>query len=237
MTLSDYWAKEYTGQPFQLFGLAHLVVLLGVAALNVSWLWLGPLLSDEARTALRLTMAAVLLLNESIYHLWNRRTGQWTAQTMLPLHLCSTLVYLSAFMLLTRNYTAYEFCYFLGVGGALQALLTPDAGRYGFPHVRFFTTMVSHSLLFTAPLYLTLVEGFRPTWNSVFVVSAGTALYALIVGLANRWLGSNYMYLARKPDTPSLIDRLGPWPWYIGWLAVLAIGVFFLLYLPFVFLN
>lgn len=152
---------------------------------------------------------------------------------MLPLHLCSVLVYLSAFMLITHNYTAYEFCYFLGVGGALQALLTPDAGRYGFPHMRFFTTMISHDLLFSAPLYLTLVEGFRPTWNSVLVVSAGTALYALFVGLANRALGSNYMYLARPPDTPSLIDMLGPWPWYIGWLVVIALGTMLLLYLPF----
>jgi hypothetical integral membrane protein (TIGR02206 family) len=233
MKLNDYWARDYTGRPFQLFGPAHLTVLLGVAALNVGWVWLGPLLNDEVRATLRLAMAAVLLLNESVYHLWNWRTGQWTPQTMLPLHLCSVLVYLSAFMLITRNYTVYEFCYFLGVGGALQALLTPDAGRYGFPHVRFFTTMVSHSLLFSAPLYLTVVEGYRPTWNSVLVVVAGTALYALIVGLANWRLGSNYMYLARKPDTPSLIDRLGPWPWYIGWLAAFAIGMFLILYLPF----
>lgn len=161
--LSDYWAKDYTGRPFQAFGPAHLTALLGVAALNVGWLWLGPLLNAEARAALRMMMAVTLLLNESVYHLWNWRMGQWTVQTMLPLHLCSVLVYLSAFMLVTRNYTAYEFCYFLGVGGASQALLTPDAGRYGFPHVRFFTTMISHGLLFSAPLYLTLVEGFRPT--------------------------------------------------------------------------
>lgn len=64
-------------------------------------------------------------------------------------------------------------------------------------------------------------------------MSVGTALYALFVGLANRALGSNYMYLARPPDTPSLIDRLGPWPWYIGWLVVIALGTMLLLYLPF----
>jgi len=26
----------------------------------------------------------------------------------------------------------------MGIGGALQALLTPDLGLYGFPHFRFF---------------------------------------------------------------------------------------------------
>lgn len=233
MNLSDYWAKDYTGQPFQAFGPAHLAVLLGVTALNVSWIWLGPLLSAEARIALRVALAVVLLVNESLYHLWMGRTGQWSAQTMLPLHLCSVLVYLTAFMLVTGSYTAYEFSYFLGVAGGLQALLTPDAGRYGFPHVRFFTTMISHALLLSAPLYLTLVEGYRPTWNSVLVVMGGLALYALVVGLANQRLGSNYMYLARKPDTPSLIDQLGPWPWYIGWLAAIAAANMLVLYLPF----
>ncbi|GAB4481644.1 MAG: hypothetical protein OHK0031_03670 [Anaerolineales bacterium] len=32
----------------------------------------------------------------------------------------------------------YELLYFMGIGGALQALLTPDVGIYGFPHYRYF---------------------------------------------------------------------------------------------------
>jgi hypothetical integral membrane protein (TIGR02206 family) len=139
-------------------------------------------------------------------------------------------------MLLTRNYTAYEFCYFMGFGAASQALLTPDAGRYGFPHVKFWATMVSHGLIVTAPLYMTLVEGYRPTWGSIVVVAAGMLVYLAFVAMINRRLGSNYMYLARKPDTPSLIDMLGPWPWYIAWLFVIALAIMTLLYLPFLFL-
>jgi uncharacterized membrane protein YwaF len=40
----------------------------------------------------------------------------------------------------------------------------------------------------------------------------------IFVGLVNWAIGSNYMFIARKPDTPSLIDVLGPWPLYIIWL-------------------
>ncbi|MBL8056257.1 MAG: TIGR02206 family membrane protein [Anaerolineales bacterium] len=235
MNLKQYWAKDYTGRPFALFDASHLAVLGLVAALNLSWAWLGPHLDDNARLAVRVAIAVVLLANEAVWHLWNLTTGQWTAQNLLPFHLCSVMVYLSAFMLLTRNYAAYEFCYFLGIGGASQALLTPEAGRYGFPHVRFWTTMVSHSLLVTAPLYLTVVEGFRPVPASLVRVTAELAAYAVIVMLINRRLGSNYMFLARKPDTPSLIDVLGPWPWYIGWLGLMALAVMGLLYLPFLF--
>jgi len=45
---------------------------------------------------------------------------------------------MSATMLVNGSYGLYEFVYLLGIAGASQALLTPDAGAYGFPHFRFF---------------------------------------------------------------------------------------------------
>jgi hypothetical integral membrane protein (TIGR02206 family) len=152
---------------------------------------------------------------------------------MLPLHLCSLFVFLSAIMLLTRSYRIYEFAYFLGIGGALQALLTPDAGIYGFPHYRFFQTMLSHGLIVSASLFMTLAEGFRPTWRSFLkVVVWGNVYMAAVFGL-NFLLGSNYMYLAHKPETASALDFLGPWPLYLLWLELIALVVFSLMYLPF----
>jgi hypothetical integral membrane protein (TIGR02206 family) len=229
-----YWTKDYAGRPFVFLGAPHLAFLIGVALLNVSWPWLRPVLDADARLALRIIMAMAVLANEAVYHLWSLTTGQWTLRTMLPLHLCSFLVYLTPVMLLSGHPWVYEFCYFLGVGAASQALLTPDAGRYGFPHVRFFTAMISHSLLLTAPLYMTLVEGYAPTWASLGRVLVEALAFAAVVFVVNRRLGSNYMYLARPPDTPSLIDRLGPWPWYIPWLVVIGLSTMLLLYLPFV---
>lgn len=233
-SLANLWAQDYTGAPFVLFGRSHLVALGLVVALNLSWVEFGPGLSLGARLALRAAMAGVLLVNETTFHLWTLTTGQWRLETMLPLHVCSLLVYLSAYMLLTGSYAVYEFCYFLGVGGAIQALLTPDAGRYGFPHVRFFTTFVSHGLLVSAPLYMTIVEGYRPEVGSIGRVLLELIALALVVGLVNWRLGSNYMYLMRPPDTPSLIDKLGPWPWYLLSLLGIALAVFGVLYLPFV---
>ncbi|MBM3790173.1 MAG: TIGR02206 family membrane protein, partial [Acidobacteria bacterium] len=45
--------------------------------------------------------------------------------------------------------------------------------------------------------------------------------------------GWNYGYLRRPPSQPSLLDYLGPWPWYILSLELIALCIFILLTLPF----
>jgi hypothetical integral membrane protein (TIGR02206 family) len=178
-------------------------------------------------------MAALLITNEALWHLWNAVTGQWTIQTMLPLHLCSLFVFLSAVMLVKRSYSIYEFAYFLGIGGAVQAILTPDLGIYDFPHFRYFQVFVSHGLIVSAAIYMTLIERMRPTWASFRRVLVWSNVYLLMVGGVNWLLGSNYMFIAHKPETASLMDVLGPWPWYILALEAVGFVLFFLLYLPF----
>ena len=153
---------EYTGAPFELFGTPHLIGLAIVLLANVSLVFLRKA-SDRTKTAFRYILAAVLILNELAWHLWNWQTGQWTVQKLLPFHLCSVMVWLSAYMLITKNRRIYEFAYLLGIAGALQALLTPDAGMWGFPHFRFFQIIISHGALVMAAIYMTVVEGYRPT--------------------------------------------------------------------------
>ncbi len=230
--METYFALDYTGAPFELLGPAHLA-FLALVALGALCL---PLLKGKSarfyRRFERIYVAASIT-NELAYHLWRALTGTWYVQTMLPLHLCSVFVVLNAILLLSHNRRIYEYSYFLGLGGALQALLTPDAGIYGLPHFRAFQTLIAHGLIACAPLYMTTVYGFRPTWRSIPRVFLGANIYMLVIGVVNWALGSNYMFIARKPDTASLIDLLGPWPWYI--LALEAIGLLMclVLYLPF----
>ncbi len=226
--MGEFFAKDFSGEAFILFGPGHLIALAIIALVNISFLfWRRS--GELARRRFRYGLAGLLLLDEMAWHAWNLYTGQWTIQTMLPLHLCSVFVFLSAWMLISKNRAIYPFAYFLGISGALQALLTPDAGAYGFPHFRAFQVMISHGAIVTAAIYMTLVEGFRPFWKDTVRVFVISNIYMLFVGLINFLIGSNYLFIARKPDTASLLDVLGPWPWYI--LAIEAIGFLMILIL------
>jgi hypothetical integral membrane protein (TIGR02206 family) len=223
--MDQFFAKDFNGGEFVFLGTAHLIALFVIVLFNL-YLLRYKAKSESDRSKIRWAMAIALWVNELGWHIWNASIGQWNIQNMIPLHVCSILV--------TKNYTIYEFAYFMGIGGALQALLTPDLGIYGFPHYRFFQTFLSHGLIVTSAIYMTTVEGFHPTWKSFGRVFIGMNIYMLIVFFINQAIGSNYMYVAHKPETASLLDVLPAWPWYILWLEAIGMLNCLILYVPFI---
>ena len=122
----------------------------------------------------------------------------------------------------------------MGIGGALQAFLTPaDASLYDIPHYRIMQTLIAHGLIITIPLFMTVVEGMRPTWASFKRIFIWTNIYMILIFFLDRVIGSNYLFIAQKPPPPTLMDILSPWPWYIPQLEVVAFIIFFILYIPF----
>jgi hypothetical integral membrane protein (TIGR02206 family) len=231
--MNQFFALQFDGGPFKLFSGTHWAALTVIIALNLLFIVWGRRIPQTARVKIRYGMAAVLLVNEMLWHVWNVSVGRWTIQEMLPLHLCSVLVWTCAYMLITKNRAIYEFAYLIGIAGALQAVLTPDLGLYDFPHFRYFQTFTSHGLLITCAIYMTVVEGFRPYARSLRNILVWGNVYLVCVTLLNFLIGSNYLYTAHKPVTASLLDVLPSWPWYIGVIELLALLFVCLFYLPF----
>lgn len=231
--MDAFFARDYVGGAFVLFSPAHVAALMAILLVNLLMLRLRQPQYSAARRRFRYGLAGLLLANELAWHLWNLAVGQWTVQTMLPLHLCSVFVFLSAIMLVNRSYKIYEFAYLIGIAGAIQPLFTPDLGMYGFPHFRYWQTFLSHGGIVTAAVYMTVVEGYRPYWTTIGKVIIFTNVYMVFVGLVNALIGSNYLFIAHKPETASLLDVLGPWPWYLLSIEAIGLVVFLLLYSPF----
>jgi hypothetical integral membrane protein (TIGR02206 family) len=152
---------------------------------------------------------------------------------ILPLHLCDLAVLLAVVALLTRNRTATEILYFWGLTGTLIATITPDVDR-GFPDTRCLSFFALHGAVAIAAVVMVFGAGVRPGRNAVWRVFGITNGYAALVAVVDFAADKNFLYLRAKPSQPTLLDAMGPWPWYILAADVLALALFGLLMIPFV---
>lgn len=229
------WHVVHSGidMSFVAFGPAHWVGVIVVACVAVGLPIATLLLASPTQRRWLEIGLAFLLVAHVVVNAWVRSEfyGQ-PIQQHLPLHLCGASMILSVMVLLFHSYRAYEITYFWGLGGAIPALITPDV-EYTFPHPFFVMFFTGHGLELTGVTFATIAMGFRPRSGSVARAIVATGAYASIILPLNYLLHSNYLYLRHKPEQSTLIDGLGPWPWYILSLAILAVLIAVVLYLPF----
>jgi hypothetical integral membrane protein (TIGR02206 family) len=223
---------------FMLFSITHwMTILILVGVIVLIFLFRRFLRKTPFNSIVRIGLAATLIISEISLHAWLWRIEEWTIQYSLPFHLSSISILLSAALLLTRSYSLFEFTYFAGVGSALQAMMTPDISAFTFPHFRYVHFFISHGGIVVANFFMVLVEKYRPTAKSIWKAFLYLNLYTFFVFLLNYFIEGNYMYISEKPVNPSLLDYLGPWPFYNLALEAIAFITFLLLYIPFWLLD
>jgi hypothetical integral membrane protein (TIGR02206 family) len=199
------------------------VALLCVAARRAPGRWI-----DAVATILALAIV-VSELSWQPYLLVNHR---WSVAYSLPVQLCDVGGFVAAAALLRRQLLLVEVAYFWGLGGTLQALITPDL-RDHFPSVPYLQFYATHDLVILAALFLVIGLGLRPRPGAVRRIFLLTLGFAAVVGLIDVVTGGNYMYLRQVPASGSLLNLMGPWPWYIVAGAVLTLVVLAALDTPF----
>ncbi len=213
---------------FEPFSAGHALGIAMAAAIVVGiFLFRKRLRTPRANRRARYALVATLVGCELSLQAWYGITDNWGLHS-LPLQLCSVMMWLSAIVLLTRSRKLYEVTFFLGIIGAMQALLTPNLDA-GYPEFRYFHFFIAHGAIIGASLFLTAIEGYRPTTASVFRALAWLHVIAVPAAVANALTGENFMFLARKPNTASLLDLLAPWPWYLLQLELVALALCFLM--------
>ena len=235
--MEEYFTKFFFGGPFEPFGLSHLSALFIILTGNILLFRYGVKRQDQQHKSLRWFLALTLLILQAVWIVWMFWVGEARLQTILPLHLCSLFSLISACALLINYRTLYVFTFYLGGGGAIFALVSPDIGMYDFPHFFFFQTMLSHGFQMVAQTYAVAVDRFRPSLKDIPLVFAGLNVYVGLLILFNHLTGSNYMFLSRKPESPNLLDHLGPYPWYILSIELIGLLTFLLMTIPFIVHN
>lgn len=216
---------------FPLLGPAHLAIVGGVV------LFAGALAALQrtalrGSAALRLGLGSVLLLETLSWYGYLLRIHQVTFPGHLPLELCDVTLFLVLVELFTLNAALFDICYYLGLAGSSMALLTPNLWE-PFPSLSTGQFFFAHGLVVAAVLYLVWSGLARPRPGSVGRAMLALNLWAVVAGSFDWLFKTNYMYLRQKPEQSSLLNMLGPWPWYIAGGEAVALALFLLLYLPF----
>jgi hypothetical integral membrane protein (TIGR02206 family) len=152
----------------------------------------------------------------------------WSARFDLPLQLTDAVSLATIAALWTRRAAFVELAYFWALTASLQAVLTPDLSQ-PFPSVFYFTFFTYHVGAVVAACYLVFGARLAPRRGALWRVYAATWAWAALAAVADLLTRGNYMYLRAKPAEGTLLSLLGPWPWYIGAIAVIGLAMFFAL--------
>jgi hypothetical integral membrane protein (TIGR02206 family) len=234
----DSIAPVDAAHAFRPFGPAHLAVI----ALTISLPFILAAFVQKARwprseRIIARLLAVFLLVNYLGYEIYLAATVGLQWQKALPFQLCDWAMVAIIVALLTGRERWLEVAYFWGIGGTLQAILTPDL-KYAFPDVRFLTFFIAHSGIVVAIAFMMIMKKFRPHWVSIVRTFAWSELYFVLAISVDLITGENYGYLLHKPAAASLLDALSDQRVvYILQMHLLALVFFVVLYLPFVFLD
>lgn len=182
-------------------------------------------------------ISALLLINYVAYLIVARQFGVAAWQKMLPMQLCDWAMAVIIVALWTGSRRWLEIAYFWGIGGTLQALITPNL-RFGFPDLRFISFFVAHSGIIIGIIFLMLIYGFRPRPIGILRTIAWTEFYFVIAFTVDLLTGENYGFLLHKPEAASLLNVLSDsrLP-YLLEFHLLAWVFFCVLYAPFAIVD
>ena len=140
--------------------------------------------------------------------------GSFNLSLHLPIHLCRFSNLLMPFVMIYRNFKMFEVLYFFGLSGVFQGMITPDFIQ-DFPHFHYFRFFVGHNLMVVALIYAVIVYNMKSTLNGVKMAFIALNGFLGIAFIFNLLLDANYFWIMGKPSMASLLDYMGPWPWYI----------------------
>jgi hypothetical integral membrane protein (TIGR02206 family) len=223
---------------FQPFGLAHLTVI----GLTLTLPFLLALIVRRTKSrflerSIAFAISALLLINYVAYLIVARHFGVSAWQKALPMQLCDWALFVIVVALWSGNRRWLEVAYFWGIGGTLQAIITPNL-PFGFPDLRFISFFVAHSGIIIGIVFLMLIYGFRPRAIGIVRTFIWTEVYFVVAFTTDLLTGENYGFLLHKPEAASLLSFLSDWrPLYLVQFHALAFIFFCALYAPFAMVD
>jgi hypothetical integral membrane protein (TIGR02206 family) len=219
VTLRAGLAPIAATRQFCAFGPSHLTVLVVLVIASAALVWIGRRQTQSQARLLGRVLAALTMAIFGAALVY--KLIQPAIDHSVPLQLCDLAELTAAYALWSQRKWAFTLTYYWGLPLSSQALITPDLNGPDFPSHSFLTFFALHLLIVWAAIYLTWGRGMRPGWRSYRFAVITTLTWGAFTLAFNTIAGTDYGFLNKKPSNASMLDFLGPWPFYV--LAEVAI--------------
>jgi len=221
-------------QPFIILGTSHLVTLAIILCLAIFFPrnYRDKPVSQKENIAkiLGISIIALELVKPFI---WHSMDYPWIR--LVPIHMCSLSGFFIGIFLLTKKRLFFEIAFFWGIGGGINALITPDV-TLTFPDPKYVLFFLGHGLLIVNIGYACIALRNRPTIKSVKNGIFFSLAVLPVIYVINLLLGppANYWYLGAKPtEGQSIMDFFPDPPLHIPLLIIIGAFLFLLIYSPY----
>lgn len=223
-------------RPFETFAPPHLLVIFATVILTFVATRFARKTSNQQRlTQVRIAMGILLLLAvalDPVLTLIRYGTGangiSILVNNSLPFYLCDVVSIFLAIALFTGNQRLAEIGFLWGLAGTLQGLLMPTLW-FDHHELEFYVFFLQHGGAPLAAVFIVWVLGIVPESGAFRRAVFWSLGYLAFVMAINVLIGENYGFLNKKPAVPTFFDHMGPWPFYLITLQVIAYSLYAIL--------
>ena len=194
------------------------------------YLLFGKFLKTNDKLKFAKIISIILIITTITGHSRNIINGYWNISENLPLQLCGISNLIGCFILfIPKNKTLFEFFYYAGIIGAIQAFLTPQINNFDGTNYEYVEYYISHGGILLLPIYMFNNLGYKLREFSWLKVLIYLNILLIFIMPLNFKINSNYMYLAYPPnvDNPLII---GEWPYYVMYWEIIIVIFTYTLY-------
>lgn len=217
---------------FHAWSSSHVIPILAFVLITGLICWYSrKYLNRPQQKKLLIIASFIPLLSVIQYISFRLALGQFSIQEDLPIHLCRFVAVLGPLIYWKEKPLWTGISYFWVLAGTVNATLTPDLYN-DFPHWEHLNYFSLHLGLIFLPIYYAVAMGHRVTLKDLWIAVIAGNIFVAFSLVINKILDANYMFTIHKPEASTLLDYLGPWPWYLLSVELLGIVLFFVVYLP-----
>jgi hypothetical integral membrane protein (TIGR02206 family) len=229
----DSWQARFFGDQtgFQSFSIEHGIPVFVFICSTILWIRFARSWSKERQFQSVFVFSLVIAFTVLWWMIYRSFIGKFDIKEDLPFHLCNILALVIPIALYYKSRWFFAVLYFWVLAGTMQAVVTPDL-KQPFPHYMYFRYWWIHCGMISLVIYILFVFKWKIYLSDIKNAMIGANVYLLFAMLVNILTGGNYFFTMRKPDAATILDYLGPWPWYLLTGQIVMLMSFLLYYLP-----